>query len=135
MRKKLPEFILSATLQQKKLAEAELDKYRNQLETMVAERTLQLEKEITDRKLAEKSDQLKSAFLSNMSHEIRTPMNAIIAFSNFLRNPEISQKQRDEYINYIQSSGESLLNLINDIIDISKIEDQTNKYSEKKLCN
>lgn len=106
----------------KKITEAELDKYRNQLESMVAERTKQLEKEILERETAEKSDRLKSAFLSNMSHEIRTPMNAIIAFSNFLRNPDISHSQREEYINYIQSSGQSLLNLINDIIDISKIE-------------
>ena len=106
----------------RKIAEAELDKYRNQLELMVAERTKQLEKEIIEREAAEKSDRLKSAFLSNMSHEIRTPMNAIIAFSNFLRNPGITKEQRDEYVNYIQSSGQSLLNLINDIIDISKIE-------------
>lgn len=106
----------------KKNAEAELDKYRNHLEVVVAERTRQLEKEIIDRESAEKSDKLKSAFLSNMSHEIRTPMNAIIAFSNFLRNPEISEDQREEYISYIQSSGQSLMNLINDIIDISKIE-------------
>lgn len=103
-------------------AEEELESYRNRLEIMVDERTRQLEREIMERESAEKSDRLKSAFLSNMSHEIRTPMNAIIAFSNFLRNPGISQQQREEYINYIQSSGESLLNLINDIIDISKIE-------------
>lgn len=106
----------------KKIAESELEKYRTQLELMVTERTNQLEKEILERESAERSDRLKSAFLSNMSHEIRTPMNAIIAFSNYLRNKDISQEQREEYINYIQSSGESLLTLINDIIDISKIE-------------
>ncbi len=106
----------------KKIAESELEKYRTQLELMVTERTKQLEKEILERESAERSDRLKSAFLSNMSHEIRTPMNAIIAFSNYLRNKDISQEQREEYINYIQSSGESLLTLINDIIDISKIE-------------
>lgn len=106
----------------KKIAESELEKYRTQLELMVTERTNQLEKEILERESAERSDRLKSAFLSNMSHEIRTPMNAIIAFSNYLRNTDISQEQREEYINYIQSSGESLLTLINDIIDISKIE-------------
>lgn len=71
---------------------------------------------------AERADQLKSAFLANMSHEIRTPMNAIIGFSDLLRNPDLNQKTREEYIGYINSNGESLLNLINDILDIAKIE-------------
>jgi PAS domain S-box-containing protein len=71
---------------------------------------------------AEESDTLKSAFLSNMSHEIRTPMNAIIGFAELLSKPGIEEDRTKNYIDYIQSSGNSLLNLINDIIDISKIE-------------
>jgi len=71
---------------------------------------------------AEESDKLKSAFLANMSHEIRTPMNAILGFSRLLTNPELSSAQRSEYNEYINNSGQNLLNLINDIIDVSKIE-------------
>lgn len=71
---------------------------------------------------AEESDRLKTAFLANMSHEIRTPMNGIIGFSNLLRNPGLSDEERNEFLNHITSCGNSLLNLIDDIIDISKIE-------------
>jgi len=71
---------------------------------------------------AEESDKLKSSFLANMSHEIRTPMNAIIGFSQLLNDPGISEDERNHYINLIQNSGNDLLGLIDDIIDISKIE-------------
>jgi PAS domain S-box-containing protein len=107
---------------QKKRADEELERYRNHLEDIVRKRTEQLQKEVTDRRIAEESDRLKTAFLSNMSHEIRTPMNAIIGFSNFLKEPGLTREQHDEYVDFIQSSGLSLLNLINDIIDLSKIE-------------
>ncbi|MFO8023468.1 MAG: ATP-binding protein [Perlabentimonas sp.] len=71
---------------------------------------------------AQQSDKLKTAFLANMSHEIRTPMNAIIGFSNLLRECNLLPVDQKEYIDIIQKSGEHLLNLINDIIDIAKIE-------------
>ncbi len=71
---------------------------------------------------AEESDKLKSAFLANMSHEIRTPMNAIIGFSQLLSEPDITPQEQSHYISLIQKSGGDLLELIDDIIDISKIE-------------
>jgi len=71
---------------------------------------------------AEESDRLKSAFLANMSHEIRTPMNGIIGFTRLLRRPDITPTQYAEYLNTIEKSGIRLLNIINDIVDISKIE-------------
>ncbi len=71
---------------------------------------------------AEESDRLKTAFLSNMSHEIRTPMNAIIGFSNLLSDTDITNDERKEFIELIDSNSNSLMNLIEDIIDISKIE-------------
>lgn len=71
---------------------------------------------------AEESDSLKSAFLANMSHEIRTPMNAIIGFSNLLSENEFESEKRKRLLSYIISSSNTLLQLINDIIDISKIE-------------
>jgi signal transduction histidine kinase len=71
---------------------------------------------------AEESDMLKSAFLANMSHEIRTPMNGILGFSELLKTPGLSGAQQQEYIGIIEKSGKRMLNIINDIIDISKIE-------------
>ncbi len=71
---------------------------------------------------AEESDRLKSAFLANMSHEIRTPMNAILGFSELLRSEEITKEVRDEYTKIIHNKGNELMLIINDIIDISKIE-------------
>ncbi len=71
---------------------------------------------------AELSDRLKSSFLANMSHEIRTPMNAIIGFTEVLLTQENSEADQRQFLQIIKNSGDTLLNLINDIIDISKIE-------------
>ena len=71
---------------------------------------------------AEESDRLKSAFLANMSHEIRTPMNGILGFAQLLNEPKLSGEEQQEYISIIEKSGVRMLNIINDIIDISKIE-------------
>jgi len=71
---------------------------------------------------AEDSDRLKSSFLANMSHEIRTPMNGIIGFANLLNREDIEEADRKEFVKIINNNGKSLLNLIDDIIDISKIE-------------
>ena len=71
---------------------------------------------------AEESDRLKSAFLSNMSHEIRTPMNGILGFTTLLLSPNLSDDTRERYIEIIHKSGNRMLNTVNDIIEISKIE-------------
>lgn len=71
---------------------------------------------------AEESDRLKSAFLANMSHEIRTPMNGILGFTELLKMSDITIEQQQSYLDIIKKGGERLLNIINDIVDISKIE-------------
>jgi len=84
---------------------------------------LQAEKKIIEAKQrAEESDNLKTSFLANMSHEIRTPMNSILGFSDLLLAGGIQEEMRQEYLKLIYSNGQHLLSLINDIIDISKIE-------------
>lgn len=71
---------------------------------------------------AEEADRLKSAFLANMSHEIRTPMNGILGFTDLLIEEEVSNEERESYLNIIKKNGDQLLNIINDILDLSKIE-------------
>lgn len=80
---------------------------------------------------AEESDRLKSAFLANMSHEIRTPMNGIIGFSNLLKSSKISDPIKEKYIDLINSNGETLVKIIDDIIDIAKIESKQFRLIEK----
>ena len=71
---------------------------------------------------AEESDRLKSAFLANVSHEIRTPMNGILGFAQLLIESKLSELQQNRYLELIQQSGNRMLNILNDLIDISKIE-------------
>jgi PAS domain S-box-containing protein len=71
---------------------------------------------------AEESDKLKTAFLANMSHEIRTPMNAIVGFSELLNDPDLTDDIRKEFIGLINENSKVLLSLIEDIIDVAKIE-------------
>ncbi len=81
------------------------------------------EKELIEAKeKAEESDRLKSAFLANMSHEIRTPMNGILGFTGLLKEPCLAGDKQQEYIRIIEKSGARMLNIINDIISISKVE-------------
>jgi signal transduction histidine kinase len=77
---------------------------------------------IAAKEKAEESDRLKSSFLANMSHEIRTPLNGILGFTELLKEPDLSYKQQDYYISIIEKSGARLLNIINDIMCISKID-------------
>ena len=90
-----------------------------------------VEKELIEAKEnAEKSDHLKSAFLANMSHEIRTPMNGILGFTELLKEPMLTGEEQKEYIDIIEKSGARMLNLINDIISISKVESGEIEISE-----
>jgi len=90
--------------------------------SLVIQKTKMIEDLKAAKKKAEQSDRLKSAFLANMSHEIRTPMNGIIGFLNLLNRPELEEKNRKEFLDIVNKSGQRLLDTINDIIEISKIE-------------
>ncbi|MBN1117766.1 MAG: response regulator [Bacteroidales bacterium] len=97
----------------------ELLMHRNALEELVKERTAEL---LKAKSKAEESDKLKSAFLANMSHEIRTPMNAIVGFSSLLITENSNAEEREYLAQMIQNNSDTLLTLINDILDISSIE-------------
>ncbi|NTW31850.1 MAG: response regulator [Bacteroidetes bacterium] len=110
------------------------------LAALVAKRTYDLEMELAERKRievelikakekAEESDRLKSAFLANMSHEIRTPMNGILGFAELLKEPNLTGSEQQDYIKIIEKSGKRMLNIINDIINISKIESGQEKIT------
>jgi len=88
---------------------------------------------IIAKKKAEESDKLKTEFINNMSHEIRTPMNAILGFSNILNKPNLTSVKKKNYINIIQNSGNQLMRIIDDILEISKLGTKQVKTIEKEL--
>jgi len=88
----------------------------------ISERIILIKDLTIAKQRAEESDRLKSAFLANMSHEIRTPMNGILGFAELLKKPDLSGEDQQDYIRIIEKSGVRMLNIINDIVDISKIE-------------
>ena len=121
---------------ERKRVEEALSNARNDLENRIEEKTRDLRQQITERKFteialrealveADKSNQVKTEFLANMSHELRTPLNAIIGFSDTMREEvfgPLANKKYEGYVDNIHESGQHLLDLINDLLDVSAIE-------------
>jgi signal transduction histidine kinase/CheY-like chemotaxis protein len=110
---------IEASKNEKEIAQKKLQEERENLEIRVIERTKELH---FAKEKAEESDKLKSAFLANMSHEIRTPLNAILGFSTLIRSTSPTPAELEDYYKMMETSGHDLMNLIDDILDISRIE-------------
>lgn len=121
---------LNDVTEQKK-AEQEI-KAKNEEYEAINEELIQTNEELQIAKSkAEEADRLKTAFLTNMSHEIRTPLNAVLGFSELLTQKELSEGEKKSYSEYIRLNGQGLAKIIDDIIDISKLE--SNKLPIKIL--
>jgi signal transduction histidine kinase/CheY-like chemotaxis protein/HPt (histidine-containing phosphotransfer) domain-containing protein len=104
----------------------ELKAHRAHLEDQVSSRTEELRRVnaemLAAKEVAEQSSRMKSAFLANMSHEIRTPMTAIVGYAELMLDPTQTESDRQDCVQVVRRNGAHLLELINDILDISKIE-------------
>ncbi|MGD8913988.1 MAG: response regulator [Candidatus Thiodiazotropha sp.] len=110
--------------------EKELQRHRDHLSELVEERTADL---IKARDAAEAANKAKSVFLANMSHELRTPLNAVLGFSQLMKNAPDTNIEQRRNLDIITHSGEHLLNLINNVLDISKIESGRVELEESHL--
>ncbi|MBD2460230.1 response regulator [Oscillatoria sp. FACHB-1407] len=112
----------------------QLTELNEKLEHLVEQRTMELREQTValqaSKEAAEVANQAKSEFLANMSHELRTPMTAVLGYADILANTDLSAEQQ-EYIEQISRSGDSLLAIINDILDLSKLEAGTLKLNTK----
>jgi len=113
---------MSHDITESKNTELSLKTQKDEYAALAEEYQIQNQDLQKSKQKAEENDRLKSSFLANMSHEIRTPMNGILGFSQLLSTPDIDDEQRDKFIKIISDSGNQLLNIVNDILDISKLE-------------
>ena len=110
---------ISEDITARKQAEEQLRKYKDHLEEEVQQRTSDL---VLALNAAEAANRAKSAFLSSMSHELRTPMNAILGFSSLMRKDPLLSPEQRENLDIINRSGDHLLTLINDVLEMARIE-------------
>ncbi len=132
--------LVRSEITERKNMEGSLRKAREELEQRVQERTIELSQEVAERKRAEEqaviANRTKSHLMANMSHELRTPLNAIIGFSESMKKEtfgSVGSDKNREYLEDINQSGQHLLDLINDILDVSAIEVDAMDLHEEKV--
>lgn len=108
----------------------ELIRHQENLEKLVEERTDDL---IRAKEKAEGSDKLKTEFFNNLSHEIRTPLNAIVGFTNILTTYHVTQEEKDMYAGIVQESSDKLLQILNDVIEISELNTKQCRIFNNKV--
>ena len=133
----LTSLVLGAAIAERTAAETQLNlalkslaQSNQELETRVKQRTLELE---AAKEKAEVANQAKSAFIANMSHELRSPLNAILGFAQIMIRSQTLPKEHTESVSIINRSGEHLLTLINNVLDLSKIEAGRITLNEKNF--
>ncbi|MBF0526662.1 MAG: PAS domain S-box protein [Deltaproteobacteria bacterium] len=119
--------VVARDITERKWAEEELKRHRDHLEELVKERTAEL---IVAKEKAEVANQAKSTFLAGMSHELRTPLNAVLGYAQILKRQDNLTEGQRHYLDIMHDSGNHLLTLINDILDLSKIEAQKMETEE-----
>ncbi len=122
------------SLRKQEQAEKDLEAQNKEYALLNEEYKTQNEELIKAKEKVEESDRLKTEFINNMSHEIRTPMNGILGFSNLLGKSGLTSEEQKLYISIIQNSGNQLLRIIDDILEISRLGTKHVKVLENKVC-
>ena len=125
---------LNESLNHSKSQALDLLEANSEYVTLNEEYKTQNEELIIAKEKAEESDLLKTEFIHNMSHEIRTPLNGILGFSDILSEPNLTDIEKKYYISIIQNSGNQLLRIISDILEISQLGTKQVKFHENEIC-